>query len=101
MLQLTHAAALELGDTLRAQGLPNSAGIRVFGDPSPAGEMRLGVALVELPAEDDQVTEREGTKLFVAPEVAEPLAGAMLDAVRTEEGVKLVLVEEDAGDSPR
>jgi Fe-S cluster assembly iron-binding protein IscA len=97
VLQLTHAAAVELAGTRRAQGLPDTAGIRVFGQPTPQGELTLGVAFVEVPAEDDQITERDGTRLFVAPEVADPLAGAALDVQQTPEGTKLIITEQEPG----
>lgn len=43
---------------------------------------------------DDQVSEQEGTRIFIAPEVVEPLATAALDVEETPEGVKLVLTEQ-------
>jgi Fe-S cluster assembly iron-binding protein IscA len=94
MLQLTQAAAVELAGSRRAQGLPDTAGIRVYGQPTPEGELALGVTFAEVPAEDDQVTERDGMRLFVAPEVAEPLAAASLDVTETPEGTKLVIAKQ-------
>src|SRR2546423_14416536 len=79
MLQLTHDAATELADARRAQGLPDTCGIRVFGEPQAGDELAIGLTFAEVPAEDDEVTEREGTRLFVAPEVAAPLSSAALD----------------------
>jgi Fe-S cluster assembly iron-binding protein IscA len=96
MLQLTHAAAIELGGVIREQGLPPSAGVRVFGEPTPTGEVKLGVTLAEVPAESDQVTEREGTRLFIAPEVAASLASSDLDIQPTPEGGKLVITKRKA-----
>ena len=96
MLQLTNAAAAQIGEARRAQGLPETAGLRVFGEPRPGGEIAVGLTFAEVPAEDDQVTEQEGTRLFVAPEVAGPLSSAALDVAETPEGVKLVLTEQEA-----
>jgi Fe-S cluster assembly iron-binding protein IscA len=95
MLQLTHAAAAELANTRRAQGLPDTAGVRVYGQPRSEGKMGLGVTFAEVPAEDDQVTECDGTRLFVAPEVAGPLASSALDVELTSEGTKLVLTPQE------
>jgi iron-sulfur cluster assembly protein len=97
MLQLTHAAAAEIGEVRRAQGLPDTVGLRVFGEPRAGGEMALGLTFAEVPAEDDQVTEQEGTRVFIAPEVAAPLSSAALDVAETPEGTKLVLTEQEAG----
>jgi Fe-S cluster assembly iron-binding protein IscA len=94
MLQLTSAAATQLAHARESQGLPDSFGLRVFGEPQPGGGVSLGLAFAEVPAEDDQVSEQEGTRLFVAPEVVEPLATAALDVEATPEGVKLILTEQ-------
>ena len=59
--------------------------------------MALGLAFAEVPAEDDQVTEQEGTRVFLAPEIVEPLASAALDVEQTPEGGKLVLTQQQMG----
>jgi len=97
MLQLTHDAARELAQARQAQGLPDTCGIRVFGEPQSGDELAIGITFAEVPAEDDEVTERAGTRLFVAPEVATPLSSAALDVQRTPEGTKLVLTRQDMG----
>lgn len=94
MLQLTSAAATQLAHARESQGLPDSFGLRVFGEPQPGGGVSLGLAFAEVPAEDDQVTEQAGTRIFLAPEVVEPLATAALDVEETPEGVKLILTEQ-------
>jgi Fe-S cluster assembly iron-binding protein IscA len=97
MLQLTHDAATELSQARRAQGLPDTCGIRVFGEPRSADELAIGITFAEVPAEDDEVTEREGTRVFIAPEVAAPLSSAALDVQRSPEGTKLVLTRQETG----
>ena len=92
MLQLTHAAAAELVGTREAQGLPETAGLRVFGEPTSGGEVALRVTFAEVAAEDDQVTEVDGMRLFVAPEVAEPLSSAALDISETGDGGKSLVI---------
>ena len=96
MLQLTHAAATQVAQSRQSQGLPETYGLRVFAEPQPGGGVSLGLTFAEVPAEDDQVSEQEGTLLFLAPEVVEPLATAELDAHETPEGTKLVLKEQDS-----
>jgi hypothetical protein len=56
--------------------------------------MKLGVTLADVPAESDQVTECEGTRLFVAPEVASSLETSALDIRPTAEGAKLVVTKQ-------
>jgi Fe-S cluster assembly iron-binding protein IscA len=53
--------------------------------------MAVGLAFAAVPAEDDEVTEQEGTRMFVAPEVVEPLSSAALDVEETPDGPQLVL----------
>lgn len=95
MFQLTHAAVLKVDEDRRAQGLPESVGLRVFGQSQSGGQMSLGLAFADVPAEDDEVTESEGTKVFLAPEVASPLDGAALDVRETPEGSTFVLTSQD------
>lgn len=73
----------------RAQtGLPDHFGVRVFASVTPEARSTFQLDFVEGPEEGDQVGETEGTRFFVAPEVAEPLENALLDA---EETGRLVL----------
>lgn len=94
MLQVTSAAATQIAQARESQGIPDTFGVRVFGEPQPNGGISLGLVFAEVPAEDDQVTEQEGTRIFVAPEVVEPLAAAALDVEETPEGAKLVLTQQ-------
>lgn len=97
-MQLTQAAARQVTSAREAQGVPDTFGLRVFGEPQPSGGTALGLAFVEVPAEDDEVTEQQGLRVFVAPEVVGPLASAALDVEETPQGAKLVLTqpEDDA-----
>jgi Fe-S cluster assembly iron-binding protein IscA len=47
---------------------------------------------VQEPAEGDQVAEQGDTEIYVASELAEPLAEHMLDVEDTPEGPQLALV---------
>ena len=94
MLQVTSAAATQLAQARESQGIPDTFGLRVFGEPQPNGGISLGLTFAEVPAEDDQVSEQEGTRIFVAPEVVEPLATAALDVEETPEGAQLILTEQ-------
>jgi Fe-S cluster assembly iron-binding protein IscA len=97
MLLLTHDAAAEIAEARRAQGVPENFGIRIFGEPQSEGGMEVGLTFAQVPAEDDEVTEQEGTRVFVAPEVAGPLSAAALDVAQTPEGAKLVLTPQETG----
>src|SRR5437660_7108953 len=96
MFQLTHAAATQVVQTRQAQGFPDTFGLRVFGQREATGGMALRLAFTDAPARDDEVTEQNGTRLFVAPEIAGPLSFAALDVEPTADGPKLVLIDQDA-----
>lgn len=86
------------------QELPDDHGVRVFAQPDETGEPALALAFAPAPEEGDQVSEQHGTAIFVAPEIAEPLAGTVLDVMDTPEGAQLALVpqegaEDDATDA--
>jgi Fe-S cluster assembly iron-binding protein IscA len=79
MLQCTPAAAATLDQVREQQGLPETYGLRIFPAQSPEGQMTLGLGFAEAPEDGDQVGEQHGTRLFVAPELAEELSDMALD----------------------
>ena len=92
MLQVTDSAVSALQETREAQEVPESYGVRVFANQGESGEPTLALAFAEEPAEGDQVTEQAGTEIYVAPELAEPLADSKLDVEDTPDGPQLALV---------
>lgn len=99
MLQLTDAAAATLRDACEEEGLPaDSAGVRVSGTADDSGTLSLEVTLQEEPEPTDHVSDHEVIRLFVAPEVAEPLSSLEL-AISDDgqEGAQLQLQEQGAG----
>lgn len=97
MFQVTEAAAVQLAEARSDRGIPDSAGIRVFGEPQGGNQMALGLAFTEVPAEDDVVIQQHGTAVFIASEVAGPLDEITLDVEETSEGPKLVLTSAEPG----
>ncbi len=86
MLQITHAAAELLTELRREQDVPDDHGLRVFAETTSADEVSIGLGFTDSPAEGDQVTEQEGFKVFVAPEVAAPLSDAAIDVTPASNG---------------
>jgi Fe-S cluster assembly iron-binding protein IscA len=91
MLQVSETAVAVLEEARTAQELPDTFGVRISGQPTDAGQMEVTVGFAEQPADGDEVTEQAGTQIFIAPEVAEPLAEAKLDLEPTPEGPQLVI----------
>lgn len=98
MLQITDSAANVLQAERANQELPDSYGVRVFANADENGQAALAVAFAQEPAEGDQVSVQSGTEIYVAPEVAEPLAESALDVEETPEGPRLALVPQDGGE---
>lgn len=60
------------------------------------GQQGLGFGFAEDPIEGDhKVADQEGFEVYLAPELVEPLAEAMIDATATDQGTQLVLREQD------
>lgn len=98
MFRVTSAAAATLLEACQEEGMASeSAGVRVAGTVDESGTLSLEIMLQEEPEPTDQVTDQEGIRVFVAPEVTEPLAGLELDVAEEEEGSKLRLQDQSAG----
>lgn len=91
MLQLSDTAADALRQVRDDQDVPEGYGVRVATQPGPDGQPGLAVGFAEGPAEGDEVTEQSGTELYIAEEVAGPLAESVLDLEDTDQGAQLVV----------
>jgi Fe-S cluster assembly iron-binding protein IscA len=80
MLALTGRAAASLAEVRSQKGLPDHFGVRIFTSPRRGERATFQVGFVEGPEEGDEVGEKDGTRFFVAPEIAGSLAGHVLDA---------------------
>ncbi len=91
-MQVTSDAANVLAEARQAQELPEEYGVRVFAHADDTGQASLALAFADQPAEGDQVTEQEGTEVYVAPELAESLSESTLDVTDGPNGPELTLV---------
>jgi hypothetical protein len=90
MLQVTEAAASVLRQVVEAPEVPGSA-IRIQPVQTPGGEPGISFQPVSSPREGDAESQASGLDVFVAPELSDPLAEALLDARQTQEGPELFL----------
>jgi Fe-S cluster assembly iron-binding protein IscA len=79
VLQITHGAATFLSELRRGNDMPDTYGLRVFPESTAPGEVSIGLGFTDTPEEGDHVTERDGLRVFVAPELADPLEDAEID----------------------
>lgn len=94
MLQVTSDAMTTFDQARGAQELPESVGVRIYAQRDEQGEVGIALAFAEEPQEGDQVTETDGTPVFVSPELAEPLAESVLDVQQTDDGTELVITNQ-------
>lgn len=73
-----------------------SAGVRISGTVDDSGTLSLELMLQEEPEPTDEVSNQEGIRVFLAPEVSEPLSEFELDVAEEEEGARLQLQEQSA-----
>lgn len=90
MLQITHGAAALLTELKKGQEVPDDYGLRVFPETAQQGEVTIGLGFTDAPAAGDQVTEQDGLKVFVAPELAAPLEDAAIDVAQQDGTERLV-----------
>ena len=99
MLQVSTSAVSVLEEARSAQDVPDSHGVRVFAQADETGQAALALAFTEEPLDGDEIIEQDGTPIFVAPELAEPLADSVLDVEDSPEGPQLTLVPQDAAEN--
>ena len=90
MLQITHGAATFLSELRRGQEVPDTYGLRVFPESTEPGEVTIGLGFTDTPHEGDQVTEQDGLRVFVAPELAAPLDDAAIDVAGDNGAPRLI-----------
>jgi Fe-S cluster assembly iron-binding protein IscA len=88
VLQITHDAAELITALRRGQDVPDDHGLRIYAEASEPGEITVALGFTDSPAAGDQVTEQDGLKVFVAPEVAEPLQDAAIDVTPADDGAQ-------------
>lgn len=77
MLTLTDNATTEIRNIVADPQVPDGCGLRIANDPAAGG---LTLTLASAPAEDDQVLEDGGARVFLEPEAAALLDDKSLDA---------------------
>jgi iron-sulfur cluster assembly protein len=100
VLALTPTAADAIHAILDAPGMPESAGVRIApheltDNGAGATTTGLEIALVEGPAEGDQVVDESGARVFLDEAVAPLLDDKILDASVEEQQVNFMLGERD------
>ena len=83
MLTLTPNAATTIRALVEGSEIPDAGGLRIAKEPTAEA---LTLSLAAVPAEDDQVLDASGARLFLDPEAAVILEDKTLDAGADAEG---------------
>lgn len=94
MLGITNRAAAFIDEARADRHLPDHYGVRIFGGAQNNGQGTVQIGFSEQPLAGDDVSEAEGTRVFVAPEVTQAIDGLVLDVTEDGQRVGLVLRQE-------
>ena len=100
MLQITNGAAALLTEIRRSSDVPEDYGLRIFPEQSGQGDVSVSLGFTDRPVEGDQVTEQQGLRVFIAPELAQPLDQAAIDVTDEDGAERLVFRPQEDNGSP-
>lgn len=90
MVRVSTTAVALLEESRRSQGIPESHGVRVFGEDNQQGGVNIRLEFTDDPEKEDHRLEEHGTQFFIAPEVVQPLENSVID-VAGEDSQRLTL----------
>lgn len=96
MVRVSTTAVALLEESRRSQGIPESHGVRVYGEENQQGGMDVRLAFTDDPEDGDHTVEEHGTEFFIAPEVVQPLEDSVID-VAGEDSQQLTLRQAEPG----
>jgi Fe-S cluster assembly iron-binding protein IscA len=94
LLALTDSAVQAVKDIISSSDeISKTSGLRMVAERAGT-QANFQLSVVELPAEDDEVIEAEGARLFLAPEAASLLDDKVLDADVAQDRVAFTIVDQ-------
>lgn len=94
MLALTDSAVEAVKDVVSSVGeVPETGGLRVVAE-QVGTQTNLQLSVVPLPAEDDEVIEEQGARVFLEPGAASLLDDKVLDASVEENRVAFTIADQ-------
>ncbi len=94
MLALTDSAVQAVRDIISSSPeLDETGGLRMVAEPAGT-EANLQLSVVPQPAEDDEVIDEEGARVFLEPEAASLLDDKVLDARVEDNRVAFTIAEQ-------
>jgi Fe-S cluster assembly iron-binding protein IscA len=94
LLALTENAVEAVKDIVSsAKEIPDTGGLRLVAEREGA-QANLQLSVVPLPAEDDEVVEAQGARVFLEPEAASLLEDKVLDATIAQSQVAFSIADQ-------
>jgi Fe-S cluster assembly iron-binding protein IscA len=93
MLALTDNAVEVVKQIVAIDGPAEVGGLRMVAEQS-GKEPRFELSVVALPAEDDEVIETQGARVFLEPKAASLLDDKLLDATVAENEISFTIVDQ-------
>lgn len=97
MLAITPSALEAIQGITSQPGVPEGAGLKISGQPTPEGTA-VELSLAASPEESDQVLQAEDAHVFVAAPLTELLDDKVLDAEVREDQIAFRLLEQSSQD---
>jgi iron-sulfur cluster assembly protein len=94
VLAITENAAEAIQTIVSSSEVPGDAGLRIIARPEGEQE-KLELTIAAVPAEDDEVVEEHGTRVFLDPEASSYLEDKVLDARVEGRQVGFALLEQE------
>ena len=93
-MRITDRAAAFIDEMRSQQHLPEHFGVRLFAGARLNGQGGVQIRFSPRPLAGDEVSEGQGTRLFVAPEISGALDDCVLDVEGEPAAARLVIREE-------
>jgi iron-sulfur cluster assembly protein len=94
LLALTGSAAEAVKDILSSSDeVPETGGLRIVAERAET-QANFELSVVPLPAEDDEVIDEEGARIFLEPEAASLLDDKVLDASVEQNQVAFTIADQ-------
>jgi iron-sulfur cluster assembly protein len=94
LLALTDSAVEAVKDIVSSAGeVPETGGLRLVAEQAGM-QANLRLSVVALPAEDDEVIEEQGARVFLEPEAASLLEDKVLDASVEQNQVAFTIADQ-------
>jgi iron-sulfur cluster assembly protein len=100
VLTITTEAAEAINAIVGSSPMPQG-GLKISAKPVTDSESTLELSVVESPAENDQVIEDQGTRVFLEQLASDYLEDKVLDAEVEGEQIRFTLQDQGPGAAPR